>query len=398
MRKFISFIFCIAIATGMILLLSGCVRTMYTEEQDQRVTENGRKMIEAYLDSLPVDNAELTYCGMVNGAAPGMPIYGGYYLSNLVFARFKAGDRQYSVIVDISDGSVWSDYYMFDLQREVHDLLVPYCEKYGYTGDFSVDKVSLYYRVVSHDVETSRKGELTDSVVCFDNMLPAEYCCEDDHERADSFLRNAPLEGFDIRYEIIDGNYMDPRILTDFLAESGNYLSEYEDMPERPNRDYNINGFLPENSGEKQNDGDRYICNWYMSMTLENQPSDMEISIIRRDRVRKDGFVFIYSAASASVTAADQDNIDWEEHDFPFELNDGVIRYYGDHYVYYPMLVFEEKPEFTEFTRVTYRDGKITDTVQLSVQEIGNGEWSLNSGRNSGSAYVFDREQDVEYK
>lgn len=394
-----SAIFIIAFfAVLMVLSMSGCVTTQYDDEQEERIVSEGRSVIESYVDSLDAGSWEMVSCWMMNGAAPDKPIYGGYYLSSLVEARVKAGDRTFTVIADTEDGRIWTNYYMFDLNEAVHDQLLPYCEKYGYTDDFTVGKTGLFYRIVSHDMET-KKGKTTDTIVCFDGVIPAEFCQPDEKERAEAFLNGAPLEGFTISYTVRgEDMYMDPRILTDYLSETGNYIKDPEEKPKTPVLDYQMNGTC----STGMVDGGTVPGYYYMELTLEGDPSAMPFTVVRRDIRKKGCMMFLYSAAEMSGTADGIGSCEWEEFGFPFVLEEGRIRFFGDYHGYHPMLYFDEKPPFAEFTRISYSDGKAGEPEALVLQDIGDGIWSLNTTvgawNNKGSYYIFDREQDIEYK
>lgn len=398
MMKRLSIVLAAVFAALMVLSMTGCVTTQYEDEQKERIVSEGRGKIETYVDGLNLGPWEMVSCWMMNGAAPNEPIYGGYYLSSLVEARVKTGDRMFTVIADTEDGRIWTNYYMFDIDEAVRDQLRPYCEKYGYTGDFTVAKTSLHYRIVSHDMET-KKGKTTDTVVCFDGVIPAEFCQPDEKERAEAFLHDAPLEGFTINYTVRgEGLYMDPRVLTDYLAETGNYIKDPEEMPERPMLDYKINGTC----STGMDDGGTVPAYYYMELTLEGDPVSMPFSLVRRD-VRKEGcMMYLYSAADMTGTADSIESCEWEEFGFPFVLEEGRIRFFGDYHGYHPMLYFDGKPPFTEFTRISYSGGKAGEPEALVLQDIGDGKWSLNTTvgarNNKDSYYIFDREQDIEYK
>lgn len=48
---------------------------------------------------------------------------------------------------------------MFDLNEHIARQLKPYCEKYGFAGNYHVDNANVYYQFYSHDVAISGNSD-----------------------------------------------------------------------------------------------------------------------------------------------------------------------------------------------------------------------------------------------
>ena len=129
------------------------------------------------------------------------------------------GDKQYIAIVNLEDGTVYSDYDFIDPNELIQRQLMRYCDEYGFNGTYGVSGAFYSYAFVSHQVEVS-KGDIRDTYVYIDNipnLAPVE--------NSDEFM-NASISGFDITYEAEKDEVFDQAILYKYLYDTGNYRKE----------------------------------------------------------------------------------------------------------------------------------------------------------------------------
>ncbi len=204
MNKRIRFILVFLTVLLLILGVTGCMGLdKYTEEQENRIIEQGKPLLEEFLASLPVKNLEATAYYMAAAVEEGSLIYGGRYPANAVSVYFTADGEKYEAIVDLETGITYSNYYIFDLNKHIEEQLKPYCERYGFAGEYSVQGARVFITIHSHDVGVDGKSnKTTNSYIDIEDMIPAAFNQADENERAKAFLKNAPLSGFEIEFSM----------------------------------------------------------------------------------------------------------------------------------------------------------------------------------------------------
>lgn len=213
-------------ATAIFLFaLAGCMgRDRFTDEQEKLIVTKGKLHLESFFSVISpgVEKLEIGEYHMVDAAIEGALIYAGRYPANAVSVTFTADGKDYRAVADLDNNVTYSDYYMFDLDAQLTRQLKPYCERYSYTGDYEVKGagtlVTLHYTNMKVD---NKDDQLCNTYVILENMIPTKFYQEDETERADAYLKDAPVTDFTIWYPMSE-EPLDPRILADYLAESGN--------------------------------------------------------------------------------------------------------------------------------------------------------------------------------
>jgi hypothetical protein len=384
----------------IILGIAGCMgRDKYTEEQENSVIHQGKPLLEEFLASLPAEKLEATGYYMTEAAMEGSLIYGGHYPANAVTVNFTADGEKYRAIADLETGIIYSDYYIFDLNKHIEEQLKPYCARYGFAGAYTVQGARVFITIHSHDVAIDgNSGRRTDSYMDIEDMIPAAFNQADEKERAEAFLKNAPLSGFTISFDIQDDEFFDPRILADYLAESGNYQSER--TRNRGWNSYEIHG-----AKEYDKFPERGVWRWEIYLNYEGDIRTMPYSMRRVDCHKEREFCFNYTGAAkcGGIDAYETDKL--EEYDFPIEAEEGKFSYHIYHGIENVYLRFEEKPPYI-FSRTCYEfgpRGNITEEKKenLVLMQNSAGMWYLTPEDNPNThlySYVFDKEQILEYK
>ena len=333
--------------------VGACVPSTYTTDDQKKVEEASRKLFTEWLKTLP-EPAELTEVSMVHGWEPGENPYAGYYLSHVSSARFTAGGNQYEAYVNNEDGTIWTDYYGIDIESYLEDLIRPYCEAHGYTGDFQVTNVSPRYDLRSHDI-TSWRDAVTESevVIAYTKVLPADITNENADERIPELLREAAFEVVDILYESEEGLSFDLAVLTDYMKENS---STEEKASEAAGQNGMAEGvFLSvdiqvgDESGE-----DRFPQNSIFQGVASGQmfpEAGLDQSTFRYEEysVIEDGAIaaeYLVKGWEGPAPEFDRDAI--EARPCPLEIDGNTIRHTGANCKV--PLFFTEEPEFTKDT------------------------------------------------
>lgn len=379
----------LAAALFAALLLCACTVKHFDQAQADEITNQGQALLEAYLATLP-EPCEMGKCAMQQGEKVGSGYYAGSYLSSLVRCTFEAGGRRFTAIADTATGRVWSNYYLFDMNEAVARQLRPYFERCGYTGDIRVTGAETYYRIITRDVPTGdRHHPAADSEVILRNLLPAEFDEADEAERAAAFLSGAPITAFTVTCSDSVETLLDPRVLGDYLRESGNYLTDADF--DRLNTEYAV--FTASAAG----DGDTAAESWLLTLTVEGDPDEAVYSLERRGRRSRYGITVTYTSGACSGRLSDGGELPLEEYDCPVEFEAGRLSY-----VEAPgtaRLLFAEKPAYTEFTRTVYRNGQPQEPEALKVVELDGGSYSLDiEGRTLRFAYTFGGSQEITFR
>jgi hypothetical protein len=384
----------------VIFSFTGCMgRDKYTDEQEDKIVEQGKPLLDEFLASLPAKNLEVTSCYITEAAKEGSLIYGGRYPANAVTVNFTADGDKYKAIVDLETGKIYSNYYIFDVNEYIREQLKPYCERYGFTGEYSVQGAKVCVTIHSHDVAIDGKSNKTaDSYIDIEDMIPSTFNQADEKERAEAFLADAPLSGFDIDFDIRDDDFFDPRILTDYLAESGNYQAE-----RTLNRMWNSYRIY----GAKNYDEfpERGVCTWDIHIDFEGDIKAMPYSVRRIDCYKEGEFCFKYTGAFKQGYIDEYETDELKEHVFPLEMAEGKFSYHAYAGIEPVTLIFEEKPEYT-FTRTCYeldhrRNIIGEETENLILVQNSDGTWHLTPESDPDAyyySYTFDKEQDLEFR
>lgn len=376
--------------------LAGCMGTAkYTDQQAAETVAKGRPLLEEFLESLPAKDISNVKFTMTPAAQEGSLIWAGPYPANSVTVTFNADGRAYEAIVDLESGVIYSNYYLFDLNEHIARQLKPYCEKYGFTGSYSVRNAMVNYQFYSHDVAVDGKSDRkTNSYVSIENMIPSVFDQEDEIERADAYLKNAPVSDFSIYYEMQDDEPFNPAILTDYLSDTGNY-DAVEDGVKPVISSYGLIG--KRNFSEFPENG---IAGWETYLFYNGDISNMSYSLFRIDACRHDEFCFTYTAAKTTGEAGTGLVKDFEEYRFPVVIEKDRLVYSGDDAYGEVTLRFNEEPKYT-FTRVRYENGAARDEEKMSVMQNDDGMWYLTLADRERAylySYRFDQAQELMFK
>lgn len=295
----------------LIMALSGCSSQKMIEQQSEEVIKKGLPIIEEYVKSIS-EEAKITYCNMLNGGSEGSPAFGTGYPSHMVEAFFTVDDKRYTVVANIEDGSVISDYDMKDPNRIIKAQLEEYCDEYGFTGEFEVEGAMFSNVLISHQVEI-RKGVFEDTYTYIDNLAPIFL---------DDEFKNASLSGFRIKYHSDEGAFFDPLILQNYLMDSGNYRKE---NVRGDHGEYLICGGMD----ESQYANNRAVY-YEISMISEGRPEEMTCNILRRDCKEEEEYICVYVGGEKNCNIKSIDNEDYIEYLCPFETDNNEITYTGD--------------------------------------------------------------------
>ncbi|NMA93694.1 MAG: hypothetical protein GX975_03425 [Clostridiales bacterium] len=383
----------------VVLIFTGCMgRDKFTEEQENSIVEQGKPLLDEFLASLPAESIEVKGYYMKEAAPLGAPIYAGRLPSNVASVSFAADGERYEAIVDLQSGKLYSNYYIFDINPHIERQLKPYCERYGFDGDFSVRWARVGFTIYSKDVDADGDSKNTaTSYTDIWDMIPAECNQEDEIERADAFLKDAPISGFEIEYSIQNDDFFDPRILADYLAESGNYKGAQS--WEEGIKNYSI-------YGRKHYDKfpERGIYDWKIDLSFEGDIETMPYSIERSDCYKEREFCFIYTAAAKAGYINEYETDELKEFELPLTIEEGKFIYRiceGAKPVY---LSFEEKPPYT-FNRTCYeidsRNVVHEETENLILVQNKDGLWYLGPESAPDAYryyYIFEQDQDLEFR
>lgn len=376
----------------LIFTLTGCQGIdRYTRDQEAEIISRGRPILEEFFSTLPVSSVTDTEYHMSVAAQENSLIFAGQYPANAVTVEFKGDGQSYSASVDLETGEIYSDYYMFDLNSHIKKQLKPYCERYGFTGDYRVSGAEVWITIISHDVSVSdNPDKKTNSYAELSGMLPVTYNQPDEDERAAAFLKDAPISFFSIEYDMENGELFDPRILSDYLYESGNY--KITNTRQRGYESYSIKG--RSNATEFPASG---IAAWKITLTPDENFEQMDYSVVRSDFYREDDFCFIYTAGDkyGKLDSYEEDN--FSEYEFPIVIGDGIMRYRGYEAAEYITLRFPEKPKY-DFSRIYYTDGEKEDPVDLIPMENEDGTWYITRKDYPDHykySYRFEQDQDL---
>ena len=328
----------IYLITLLLLIITGCSSEKFAEEQAQVIVEMGRPILEEYVSSLS-DEAHITNVSMLYGCNQGEPSFNAKYPSRVVKANFLAGDKQYIAIVNLEDGTVYSDYDSIDPNEMIQRQLINYCDEYGFNGTFGVSGAFYSYAFVSHQVEVS-KGDIRETYVYIDNIPDLAPV-----ENADEFM-NASISGFDITYESENDEVFEPIILHEYLSDTGNYRKE--DM-RGDNREYHING------GRKfQNFVNGEPVYFDISITSEGNPDTMVYDEMRWDYKEDDAFCCLYVGGIKSENIKDIKSDEYVEYNCPFTFSDREITYTRDDSNPFEGYLYIKNPKWNEITRTCY--------------------------------------------
>lgn len=358
----------ICLITLLLLIITGCGSEKFAEEQAQVMVEKGRPILEEYVNSLS-DDAHITNVSMLYGCNQGEPSFNAKYPSHVVKANFLVGDKQYIAIVNLEDGTVYSDYDFIDPNELIQRQLMSYCDEYGFSGTYGVSGAFYSYAFVSHQVEVS-KGDIKDTYVYIDNipdLAPVENADE---------LMNASISGFDITYEAEFDEILEPIILYAYLADTGNYSKE--DM-RGDNREYHING------GRKvQNFVNGEPVYFDISITSEGEPDNMICDETRWDYKEEDEFCYMYVGGTRNENIKSINDEKYAEHRCPFEYMGNELTYTRDDSNPFEGYLYIKNPEWTEITRTCYiltnksLEEKTNDAVdRWELEAIGQDELEI---------------------
>lgn len=384
-------IICSILVIMVCICICGCTPSYYEDDAVGPIEEKARQILETYVQSFG-EEAEITKIGMMTGAQEGSGIYSGYYLSHVCEGKIKAPglDKEILVCVNIEDGSIWSNYdqhrqEFVDPDKVVKDQIKPYFEKYGYFDDYEIDDASIYYYVLSHDVETNKKNKTENTYVEFSNVIPVT-------EEAFSYA-NMDLSGFTVYYKPQNETYLNSHIVADYLDESGNYVkTDFEGL--HPNMKYELIS-----SGEGS----------YASYTLDTKKwvttlelnyddiKDMDCSVYRFDRMALDNKILLYCGANKSARIYRIDEKEFEE-SVPLEIKlDGNKLICDDSGAY---IYFMQEPHYSKIIRTTFdhETGEPDEPFRMDITEIRGGLYSITDGLLANqNGYYIGKKQILEF-
>ena len=369
----------------LISALCACVPQTYKESDKKEVEDASRKILTEWLETLP-EPAELTEVSMVYGMEPGENPYTGYYLSHISSARFTAGGNQYEAYVNNEDGTIWTDYYGIDIESYLEDLIRPYSEAHGYTGDFLVTSVSPRYDLRSHDI-TSWRDAVTESevVIAYTKVLPADITNENADERIPELLREAAFEVVDILYASEEGLSFDLAVLTDYMKENSSTEEKASEAVDQKGMAEGVFLSVKIQVGDEHGD-DRFPQNSIFQGVASGQMfpgAGLDQSTFRYEEysVIEDGAIaaeYLVKGWAGTVPEFDRDAI--EARPCPLEIDGNTIRHTGANCKV--PLFFTEEPEFTKAAYRYTEEESESEPKELKVVQLENGYWSLTDEEN----------------
>lgn len=371
----------------LLIVLCSCVPNKYSKNDRERITAEGKKVIESYLKTLP-DKPELADCYMFTAAEIGAPFYAGYYLSSLVQGVYYTENRRCRVIVNLETGEMWTNIGFPDVNAVIRKDLEEYCLRYGYKGEIEVSEAQVCYRVISHDMPIKgNKNNVIDTEVFFEDVIPVGMS-------VDEMLHGADMTPFTVYYES-DGEYLDNRVLFDYLKESDNYL-HFE------NRDYNycykLIGTERRQGLSLSSSADYMSKKWSEELWYSENLDDMEYERLRYARTKEGDFNFFFVDASTNGSFSVDDEVTLEfKPDLRIEGNSIIYSDEGPSVAVY----FTSKPQYTEFSRTFKNESSDSNAEpeKLSVWQTSNGCYSLTDGKvESSVVYWLSRSQKIDFK
>lgn len=352
----------------MVLLLPGCGSKNFTKEQAEAVVGKGKPVLEEYVNSLP-EEAHITNVSMLYGCNQGEPSFSASFPSHIVQALFLAGNKQYTAIVDLEDGEIYSNYNYIDPNEMIQRQLMTYLDEHGFNGTYGVSGAFYSYVFVSHQVEVN-KGEIRDVYVYIDNLPDLTPV-----ENADEFI-NASISGFDIEYESEKDEIFEPEILYEYLVDTGNYRKE---NMRGDNREYHING-----GKQKQNFVNGEPVYYEMNIISEGSPDTMTCDVMRWDYMEDADFCYLYVGGTKTGNIKDIEDEEYVEYICPFVFNDNEITYTRDDSSPYEGYLYIKNPEWDEIVMTRYAltnkslDEKANDIVdRWELESIGEDELEI---------------------
>ncbi|MDO4189401.1 MAG: hypothetical protein Q4D29_10475 [Lachnospiraceae bacterium] len=329
---------CICLIMLAAILLQGCGQERFAKEQAEMIVGKGRPILEQYVSSLP-EEAHIININMLNGCKQGEPSFSASFPSHIVQAAFLAGDIQYTALVNLEDGKIYSNYDYIDPNEMIQRQLMTYLDEYGFNGIYEVSGAFYSYAFVSHQVEV-KKGDVRDVYVYID-YIPDLAPVED----ADEFM-NASISGFDIEYETEDDEVFVPEILVRYLTDTGNYRKE---NMRGDNREYHIKG-----GRRAQNYVNGEPVYYEMDIISEGNPETMTCDILRWDYKEEDGFCYIYAGGMKNGKVIDIEDVEYEKYSCPFTFSGDELTYVRDDNNPNEGHLYVKSPEWNEISMTRY--------------------------------------------
>lgn len=199
------------------ILLCGCTTSYYRDEDLQALQEQCTPMFVEYFESLGTPY-EMSDRHVVTGRKEDQGIYEGYYLSDVMQCGFQAEGSRYTAYVNIKTGELWSDWQMPQVNAAMREAIKPYCEQYGFAGDFEIKNFGNAYSILCKDVPVSRTKKV-DTVAEFDGVLPVGMSDADIQDYAEQYAAGGGNQ-FWFYYDEADMEQFTEQIVEDYLQSS----------------------------------------------------------------------------------------------------------------------------------------------------------------------------------
>lgn len=176
MKKKLSIILSIIAFLLAIPMLVACVPQNYWLGQGRETKRIGKEMLDKYLKERYSDY-KLEDLDVVTGAKEGQVYFKGSYLTKCVSADLYIGDKEYDIYADTETGRIYTEELYDDVKEYIYDEFKPYFIKYGFTGEYVVDRIFMPITIVNHNVEN--RNETVNTELAITSVFPSDLNVQD---------------------------------------------------------------------------------------------------------------------------------------------------------------------------------------------------------------------------
>lgn len=218
-----SIILATIIAILAVPMLTACVPQNYWIMQGRETKKLGKEMLDKYLSERYSDY-KLEDIQVVSGAKEGEEYFRGSYLTRCVSANLYVGDEEYDICVDTETGTIYTEELKADVKEYIYEELKPYFIKYGFTGEYVVDRLFMPISIINHNVKN--KNEIVNTEFALSTSFPSDL----DVNNLSDYLENNKAEdeftAIWIAYWEEGENVLPEGIYKDFVADHAylNYI------------------------------------------------------------------------------------------------------------------------------------------------------------------------------
>lgn len=153
------------------LLLTACIPTEYTPEQEAKIKEQGEALIREYLDA-NFSEYHITRVSVLDGIPLGSDMLNmGQYISNVVSATFIVNGQTYTICEDILTKEVSTSIHYEENVEVIEDMLQKQFAENGISDTMLLSHISVKNFATSQDCPT-KNGKLIETHVEMNAVFP----------------------------------------------------------------------------------------------------------------------------------------------------------------------------------------------------------------------------------